>query len=160
MDQQGGAAGGFWLCHARLLTSVPGSRDAPRYETNYRYFDFKRLWLCGRIEISRSFVSFLCCGQPWIFLRPATGKLHSHRCRPPDLRRASFPWRNSTPEPQYYHQACTILGTHNDPYPSLRILQERWEVIVSLVAAVAPYIHATSHADWYLPIKAVRSRLV
>ena len=25
------------------VTSVPGSRDAPRYETNYRYFDFKRL---------------------------------------------------------------------------------------------------------------------
>jgi len=25
------------------ITSIPGSRDAPRYETNYRYFDFKRL---------------------------------------------------------------------------------------------------------------------
>lgn len=26
-----------------LLTSVPGSRDAPCYETKYRYFDFNRL---------------------------------------------------------------------------------------------------------------------
>ena len=26
-----------------MLTYVPGSRDAPRRETNHRYFEFKRL---------------------------------------------------------------------------------------------------------------------
>jgi hypothetical protein len=26
-----------------MLTCVPGSRDAPRRETNHRYFEFKRL---------------------------------------------------------------------------------------------------------------------
>ena len=47
------------------IMSFPGSRDAPCRETNPRYFEFKRLWLCERIEFFRGLVSIMLCAQSW-----------------------------------------------------------------------------------------------
>ena len=78
------------------VTSLPGWRDAPRSETIHWYFEFKQLWLCERVEISRFFMSVACCGRCWRLLTWLPGKLHSYRRRSPDLRRASFHGETAT----------------------------------------------------------------
>ena len=94
------------------LTSLPGWRDAPRSETNHRYFEFKQLWLCECIEISRFFMSVACCGRCWRLLTSATWKITFTSSPLPWFAKSLFSWRNGNAPSQQHHRARFVFQTH------------------------------------------------
>ena len=109
--------------------SVPASRDAPRNETKYRYFKFKRLWFCERIKIPCSFMSVMLCAPSWTLLARLLRKLRSCRRRPYDLRRALFHGVIGPLNPQHHHRALSAFQTHRtvgSGFPSLATMLRRF----------------------------------